>query len=133
MSRIPTEQCSPYGPGAGHSQQQKAASAQAPTHRHQDRGGGEDKADGAKLPVYCRYHDLVENGICSSWQQLNILIAKHGFPYGIMLSPNVRAWDVEEIRQWLASRPRDRKILPKGARRPRRTAAITPETELAAT
>jgi hypothetical protein len=72
----------------------------------------------ARLPVYCRYRDLVENGICGSWQQLNRLIADHGFPYGIMLSPNVRAWDVEEIRQWLASRPRDRKILPKGARRP---------------
>jgi hypothetical protein len=99
--------------------------------RQGDRGSTDD--DGAtarRLPVYCRYRDLVENGICGSWQQLSRLIADHGFPYGIMLSPNVRAWDVAEIRQWLASRPRERKILPKGAHRPRRKAA-TPETEQA--
>jgi predicted DNA-binding transcriptional regulator AlpA len=40
------------------------------------------------------------------------MIEHHQFPPGIMLSPNVRAWTVDEVQQWLANRPSQRKVPP---------------------
>jgi hypothetical protein len=35
-----------------------------------------------------------------------------GFPPGMMLSPNIRAWRLDEIELWLSSRPTARKVSP---------------------
>ena len=58
-----------------------------------------------RLPVYVRYRDLVEANIVTNWPQLLRLIEIEGFPRGICLSPNARAWEIGEVRDWLASRP----------------------------
>lgn len=64
------------------------------------------------LPVYCRYRDLVEAGITGNWPHLLRLIEDEGFPAGVMLSANIRAWDIAEVRKWLATRPTARKVAP---------------------
>jgi predicted DNA-binding transcriptional regulator AlpA len=72
------------------------------------------------LPVFVRYRDLVAAGIVSSWQQLFRIIDKEDFPEGVLLSPNIRAWRLDEVERWLASRPTARKVLPEGATPPKR-------------
>jgi hypothetical protein len=57
------------------------------------------------LPVLCRYDDLKKARIVESWQQLQRLIADHAFPPGKLLSPNLRAFEVGEVLQWLSDRP----------------------------
>jgi hypothetical protein len=53
-----------------------------------------------------RFADLKESGIVKSWAQLKRLQELHDFPFGRLLSPNIRTWDEEEeIAPWLASRP----------------------------
>lgn len=56
-----------------------------------------------------RYQDLVDRGIVRNrttlmrWQKI-------GFPEGILIGPNSRAWTQESIDKWLAERtapPRD--------------------------
>jgi hypothetical protein len=39
------------------------------------------------------------------------MIAGEGFPTSIMLGPNTRAWRLDEVEAWLASRPMARKIV----------------------
>ena len=68
---------------------------------HQVPGGGDDDA----LPVYCRFNDIRDAGICTSWVQFARLIEKEAFPPGISLSANTRVWAVSKIRAWLARRP----------------------------
>jgi predicted DNA-binding transcriptional regulator AlpA len=57
------------------------------------------------LPVYLRVPDLVDMGVVRNWSDVCRLIADQGFPSGILLSPKVRAWTVEEVKSWLATRP----------------------------
>lgn len=78
----------------------------------------EDKADSA-LPVMCRFQDLVGANITKNWPHLLRLIDDEGFPPGVMLSKNIRAWVVADINKWLAARPTARKMVAP-ARRPRR-------------
>lgn len=48
----------------------------SPAHQdHQVPGGGDDDA----LPVYCRFNDIRDAGICTSWVQLARLIEKEAF------------------------------------------------------
>jgi hypothetical protein len=47
------------------------------------------------------------------------MIDEQHFPEGKLLSPNIRVWDLDEVRQWLAARPTARKIVAP-AKRPRR-------------
>jgi predicted DNA-binding transcriptional regulator AlpA len=54
---------------------------------------------------FLRYKDLVAAGIVNNWPSLRNKIAMQGFPPGRLLGPNTRAWTVEEIESWLASRP----------------------------
>jgi predicted DNA-binding transcriptional regulator AlpA len=54
---------------------------------------------------YIRYADIKARGIANNRVTLENLIAQHGFPEGIFLSPMVRAWDEPEVDEWLASRP----------------------------
>jgi predicted DNA-binding transcriptional regulator AlpA len=90
-------------------QQPTTSSTIAPHQRQSDRGSAEDGA--ARLPTFVRFHDLRAVGIVSNWPQLYNLIDDYDFPPGVLLSPNVRAWDIEEVQRWLASRPTERKIV----------------------
>jgi predicted DNA-binding transcriptional regulator AlpA len=65
----------------------------------------------ASLPVFARFPDLKDAGITQNWTHLTRLINEEGFPPGVLLSRNIRAWDVEEVRRWLADRPVARKAI----------------------
>jgi predicted DNA-binding transcriptional regulator AlpA len=65
-----------------------------------------------RLPSYCRFHDIREAGVADSWQQLGRMIDHEGFPPGRLLSPNIRVWEIDEIKRWMASRPTARKVIP---------------------
>jgi predicted DNA-binding transcriptional regulator AlpA len=71
------------------------------------------------LSRFVRFRDLVAAGIVGNWMQLHRMISAEGFPEGLMLSANVRAWRADEIERWLASRPSARKKMPEGAIPPR--------------
>lgn len=58
---------------------------------------------------YLRYPDLAARGIVKSRMTLKRLIDLQGFPPGILLTPNCRAWAEEDVDAWLASRPVARK------------------------
>jgi predicted DNA-binding transcriptional regulator AlpA len=64
------------------------------------------------FPIYIRYDDLEAAGIAKNWPTLTRLIEEEGFPRGVMLSPNIRAWRLDEIKAWLATRPVERKSVP---------------------
>jgi predicted DNA-binding transcriptional regulator AlpA len=61
------------------------------------------------LPVFVRFNDLLAKNIVKGWTQLLRLIEHDNFPPGRMLSRNVRAWTQQEVEEWLASRPTERK------------------------
>ena len=67
--------------------------------------------DGSALPTLVRFTDLKAAGITENWTHLTRLINEPDFPCGILLSANIRAWDAASVRQWLASRPTERKIV----------------------
>ena len=67
--------------------------------------------DSSALPVLVRFTDLKAAGITENWTHLTRLINEQGFPAGILLSANIRAWDAASVRQWLASRPVERKVV----------------------
>jgi hypothetical protein len=80
------------------------------------------------LVPYLRYSDLVEANVVNNWTQLLRLIDLENFPVGIMLSPNCRAWRLDQVEAWLADRPTARKIPPparklRGRKRAAETAA----------
>jgi hypothetical protein len=79
-------------------------------------------ADGAapRLMPWVRYRDLYEANIVRSWAQLSRMIDSEGFPVGKMLSPNVRAWRLDEVEAWLAHQPASRKVPPPATKRPGR-------------
>ena len=75
-----------------------------------------------------RFSDLQARRIANSWAQLGRMQKKHGFPSGIMLSENVRAWPDDQVDAWLANRPTANTTPLKGAAlrlRERRGAAGT--------
>jgi hypothetical protein len=53
-----------------------------------------------------RYKQLHEDGIVNDRMSLARKIEKEGFPKPLALGPNTLAWDLDEVRAWLASRPR---------------------------
>jgi hypothetical protein len=55
--------------------------------------------------VFLRFRDLKKKNIVRSWTALRNLVLNHGFPPGVMFSPNVRAWDETVVDAWLATRP----------------------------
>jgi hypothetical protein len=82
-------------------------------HRRQNDGGSTDADDAARrLIPWVRYSDLYEANIVRSWTQLSRMIDTESFPVGKMLSPNVRAWRLDEVEAWLAHRPASRKVPP---------------------
>jgi predicted DNA-binding transcriptional regulator AlpA len=58
---------------------------------------------------YLRFPDLKALGIVQSRMTLKRLIDDQGFPPGVLLTPNARAWTEAEVKDWLASRPVARK------------------------
>jgi predicted DNA-binding transcriptional regulator AlpA len=51
------------------------------------------------------FEDLKARRLFTNRMTLMRAINLHGFPPGIMVTPNRRAWFVDEVEQWLASRP----------------------------
>lgn len=67
---------------------------------------------------YYRFPDLVARGIVSNRTTLARWIKQYGFPQGVLLGPNSRAWPVEEIETWLrarASTERNKGEIPSGS------------------
>src|SRR5262249_35091938 len=69
------------------------------------------------LPHFVRYHDLVAAGIVRNWPTLLRLIEAEGFPAGVLLGPNTRAWKAADVERWLATRPTARKAVPEATRK----------------
>ena len=92
----------------------RSGEATSPHQRHGDRGSGDDDASAARhaLPTFVRYADLVTAGIVANWTTLLRLIDDEGFPPGIMIGPNMRAWRANEVTAWLEQRPSGRKSMP---------------------
>ena len=55
-------------------------------------------------PRVLRFRDLKQRGIVENWPTLLRLIEREGFPPGIRLGPNMRAFPENEIAAWLESR-----------------------------
>ncbi len=53
---------------------------------------------------YYRYTDLVKAGIVNNRTTLGRWIKNYGFPRGVLLGPNTRAWPADEVDAWLAAR-----------------------------
>jgi hypothetical protein len=70
----------------------------------------------APLPLYVRYRDLVERGVFRDWNSVLSAIELYGFPSGVHLTPHVRAWRLDEVEAWLASRPSAPLVSPGEAR-----------------
>jgi predicted DNA-binding transcriptional regulator AlpA len=58
---------------------------------------------------WIRYPDLVAKGIVNSRMTLKRLIDFQGFPAGVLITPNARAWDEAAVDAWIAARPAARK------------------------
>jgi predicted DNA-binding transcriptional regulator AlpA len=61
------------------------------------------------MTTYYRFDDLVIAGIVKNRVTLSRWIKKEGFPSGVMLGPNTRAWLKDEIERWCSSRVTGRK------------------------
>lgn len=115
MPRKPAAQCSPHEVKLEDAAKKKAPpETGAIRQRFGDRGDDDDGDDDARrvLPVYVRFRDINAAGIAKNWPTLTRLIEEENFPRGVMLSPNIRAWRLDEIRAWLETRPIDRKPVP---------------------
>jgi predicted DNA-binding transcriptional regulator AlpA len=111
-TRRPREQTPPY-PGAQYPAvvlDPTEDSAASHLQRQGDRGNTDDDAP-ARLPVLCRFCDLVAANITTSWAQLRNQIEREGFPRGVMLSKNVRAWAIRDVEAWLAERSSAPKVV----------------------
>lgn len=56
-----------------------------------------------------RYTDLVAKGVVNSRMTLKRMIDSQGFPPGVLITPNSRAWREDEVDAWIAARPAARK------------------------
>ena len=59
---------------------------------------------------YLRYADLVEHQIVNNRTTLSRWIRDYGFPAGILLGPNSRAWPADQVETWLAARAAEREV-----------------------
>jgi predicted DNA-binding transcriptional regulator AlpA len=60
----------------------------------------------ASAKVLWRFFDLKFLGYATDRATLRRQIVRDGFPKPIVLGPNTVAWDADEVRAWLAGRPR---------------------------
>ena len=94
-------------------------------HRRQgDRGSADDDAAASqRLPIYLRFDDLVAANIVRNWTTLKRLLDEDGFPPGVMLGRNTRAWSLAAVAAWLAARPMARKPVPRSNKKELETTA----------
>lgn len=59
---------------------------------------------------YYRYNDLVAAGIIANRTTLARWIRDNGFPRGVPLGKNTRAWLAAEVDEWLEARAAEREI-----------------------
>jgi predicted DNA-binding transcriptional regulator AlpA len=52
-----------------------------------------------------RYNDLKRSGVVNNRATLYRWIKYHGFPPGVLIGPNSRAWSEKDVLDWLDSRP----------------------------
>jgi predicted DNA-binding transcriptional regulator AlpA len=78
-----------------------------------------------------RFRDLKSRGIVSNHVTLKRWIEHEGFPPGLMLGPNTRAWRESEVEAWLDSRPTDNTLLRGAAKRDERCSFPLPRRECA--
>ena len=64
-----------------------------------------------RLTTFVRFRDLVDANIVRNWPTLLRLIDEDGFPPGVMLGRNTRAWALDEVEAWLAARPTAKKVV----------------------
>jgi predicted DNA-binding transcriptional regulator AlpA len=57
---------------------------------------------------WLRFADLKRMKLVTNHVTLKRWIDQEGFPPGIMLGPNTRAWRRSWIEEWLAARPTER-------------------------
>jgi predicted DNA-binding transcriptional regulator AlpA len=62
-----------------------------------------------------RYRGLVAKGVVNSRMTLKRIIDSQGFPPGVLITPNARAWNEAEVDAWIASRPAARKASTRNA------------------
>jgi hypothetical protein len=57
------------------------------------------------VPRFLRLSDLQERGIAMTHQAVRHMQKNQGFRPGRLLGPGTRVWTVQEINDWLATRP----------------------------
>ena len=53
---------------------------------------------------FLRFNDLKQRNIVRNWPTLVRLMNQHGFPTGIRISAQARAWEESEVEAWLETR-----------------------------
>ena len=56
------------------------------------------------MQKHYRFKDLQAAGIVKNRMTLSRWIKLYGFPPGVLLGPNTRAWPADEVEAWLAQR-----------------------------
>ena len=56
------------------------------------------------MTVLLRFSDLKARKIVGNWPTLKRWIEREGFPLGVKLGPNTRAWTESEVDEWIAGR-----------------------------
>jgi len=59
---------------------------------------------GSVSTLLLRFCDLKARGIVGNWVTLKRWIEREGFPPGVKLGPNTRAWPESEIDEWVVGR-----------------------------
>jgi hypothetical protein len=74
-------------------------------------------AEQTRLPVHVRFRDIREANIAQNWPALLRLIKDEGFPEGVWLGRNTRAWPLPAILKWLEGRPSALKVVKVSSRK----------------
>jgi predicted DNA-binding transcriptional regulator AlpA len=53
---------------------------------------------------FLRFKDLKQRGVVRNWTTLSRLVREQGFPPGVRIGAQARAWGEDEIEAWLRSR-----------------------------
>jgi predicted DNA-binding transcriptional regulator AlpA len=58
-----------------------------------------------------RFKDLQRLNVAKSWPQLRHMQKYYGFPIGILLGANTRAWPTSKVKEWLEARPTESSLI----------------------
>jgi predicted DNA-binding transcriptional regulator AlpA len=64
-----------------------------------------------------RFRDLQRLNVAKSWPQLRYMQKHYGFPAGILLGSNTRAWQAHKVKEWLEARPTESSLIRERAER----------------